>query len=59
MIGAGAGMFLFVGLWKPVMGTLAAVAQLWIACARPDDPWIPVILAVLGAGNDWARGLVY
>jgi putative oxidoreductase len=43
-----AGMFLLVGLWTPVVGTLIAGIQLWIAVTHSNDPWIPIILATLG-----------
>jgi len=49
MIAAAAGIFLAVGLWTPVMGTLVAIAELWIAFARPENPWISVLLATFGA----------
>jgi uncharacterized membrane protein YphA (DoxX/SURF4 family) len=49
IIAAGAGIFLVVGLWTPVMGTLIAIAELWIAFAGADNPWIPILLATLGA----------
>jgi uncharacterized membrane protein YphA (DoxX/SURF4 family) len=49
MIGAVAGIFLVLGLWTPVMGTLVAIAELWIAFAGVDSPWIPIFLATLGA----------
>src|SRR5215475_4327878 len=45
LVGAAAGIFLALGLWTPVMGTLVAIAELWIAFARPDTPWIPILLA--------------
>ena len=48
-ISTGAGIFLVVGLWTPVMGTLIAIAELWIAFAGADNPWIPILLATLGA----------
>lgn len=49
LIGAAAGIFLALGLWTPIMGTLVAIAELWIAFARPDTPWIPILLATFGA----------
>ena len=49
LIGAGAGILLLVGLWTPVAGTLVAIVQVWITFSRPGDPWIPVMLAALGA----------
>jgi putative oxidoreductase len=52
IIGIGAGILLLVGLWTPVAGTLAAIAELSIALSRffshSRDPWIPIALAVLG-----------
>ena len=49
IIAAGAGIFLLVGLWTPVTGALVAIAELWIAFSPPGDPWIPIMLATLGA----------
>lgn len=49
MIGAGAGIFLILGLWTPLMGTVVAIAELWIAFAGMGNPWIPILLAALGA----------
>jgi hypothetical protein len=49
IIAAGAGILLLVGLWTPVAGALVAIAEVWIALSRPGDPWIPIILATLGA----------
>jgi uncharacterized membrane protein YphA (DoxX/SURF4 family) len=49
IISAGSGIFLVVGLWTPVMGTVIAIAELWIAFAGVDNPWIPILLATLGA----------
>lgn len=49
MIAACAGILLLVGLWTPVVGSLIAALELWIALDSGGDAWIPVILAVLGA----------
>lgn len=49
MITACAGILLLVGLWTPLVGGLIAVIELWIAFANSGDPWMPVILAALGA----------
>ena len=47
------GIFLFAGLWTPVMGTVAALGQLWLALGfhsrEPEDLWIHVFLAVVAA----------
>ncbi|MGD1093882.1 MAG: hypothetical protein ABSB35_18080 [Bryobacteraceae bacterium] len=49
IIGAGAGALLLVGLWTPLAGSLLAIAELWIAFTHPGNPFVSVILAVLGA----------
>jgi putative oxidoreductase len=49
IVGAGAGILLLVGLWTPVMGTVVAIVEVWIVFSRPGDPWIPIMLAALGA----------
>ena len=48
IIGACAGILLLVGLWTPVVGTLIAGIELWIAFTQPGDPWMSIILATLG-----------
>lgn len=48
IIGACLAILLLVGLWTPVVGTLIAVIELWVALTRANDPWIPIILATLG-----------
>ena len=47
IIGACAGILLLVGLWTPVVGTLIAGVELWIAFTQPGDPWMSIILATL------------
>lgn len=49
IIAAGAGILLLVGLWTPMTGAVVALAELWIASSRAGDPWIPIMLATLGA----------
>lgn len=49
VIGAAAGILLLVGLWTPVVGTVVAGAELWIASSHLVDPWIPIMLVSLGA----------
>lgn len=49
IIAACAGILLLVGLWTPLAGALIAVIELWIATTHVSDPWIPIILATLGA----------
>jgi putative oxidoreductase len=47
MLGACTGILLLVGLWTPVVGTLTAVIELWIAFTGAGDPLIPIVLATL------------
>src|SRR5271169_7031 len=49
IIGVGAGTLLLVGLWTPLAGCLLAIAEVWIAFSYPGDPWIPIMVAALGA----------
>lgn len=53
IIGAVLGILLLIGLWTPVTGALTAVVTTGIAISRyflhSGDPWIPTILAALGA----------
>jgi putative oxidoreductase len=53
IIGAVLGILLLIGLWTPVAGALTAVVKMGIAISRyfshSGDPWIPTILAALGA----------
>lgn len=48
MIGAGAGLLLVIGLWTPLVGTLIAILELWMAWTEVGDPSIPIMLATLG-----------
>jgi uncharacterized membrane protein YphA (DoxX/SURF4 family) len=53
IIGVGAGISLLLGLWTPVAGAVLAMVKAWIALSRclshSGDPWIPIMLAALGA----------
>jgi uncharacterized membrane protein YphA (DoxX/SURF4 family) len=49
MTAAGAGILLLVGLWTPVVGTVVAVLEIWIAFFVAGDPVVPILLATLGA----------
>jgi putative oxidoreductase len=46
--GAVLGLFILLGLWTPVAGTLTAAVELWILLAGGDDACTLIILAVLG-----------
>jgi uncharacterized membrane protein YphA (DoxX/SURF4 family) len=47
--GAILGLFLFVGLWTPLAGTLVAAVELWIVIAGGANIWMSLTLAVFGA----------
>jgi len=49
VIGTCAGIFLFLGLWTPVCGTVVAAAELWIAVFCIGDRGLAILLAVWGA----------
>jgi putative oxidoreductase len=49
MIATGAGLFLLIGLWTPICGTLIAIAELWVALSSADGGRIPILLATLAA----------
>jgi putative oxidoreductase len=49
IIGACTGMFFLVGLWTPIVGSLIAVVELWIALTHVGNPWISILLATIGA----------
>jgi putative oxidoreductase len=49
LVAASAGIFLVLGLWTPVVGTLVAIIELWIVFFGVDDHSIAIILGTLGA----------
>jgi uncharacterized membrane protein YphA (DoxX/SURF4 family) len=49
IIASCAGIFLLVGLWTPIMGTVIGVIEIWLTMTHPDEPWIFIVLATLGA----------
>ena len=48
IVGACVGILLLVGLWTPIMGSLIAVIEVWIAMTQVGDASIPILLASLG-----------
>lgn len=48
LIAAGLGIFILVGLWTPLIGTLVGLTEVWILISRSTGSWIPLIPAVLG-----------
>ena len=49
MVGASAGILLLAGLWTPVVGTLIAIVEAWIAFSFAANPLTHIMLATLGA----------
>ncbi len=49
VVAASAGLLLLIGLWTPIVGTIIALVEIWTAVTHPDQPWIPIVLATLGA----------
>ncbi len=49
LIAASLGALLLAGLWTPLVGSLIAVVELWIGFTDPVNPWVPIMLATLGA----------
>ena len=51
VVGAVLGIFFILGLWTPVVATLAALDQIWIAFAfsSSQSVWIHTLLAVMCA----------
>ena len=47
--GAVLGLFILLGLWTPLTGTLVAAVELWIIVAGGANIWISLTLAVFGA----------
>jgi putative oxidoreductase len=48
ILGMGAAVLLFSGLWTPVAGVLAALVELWNVFSHPEDTWISILLGTLG-----------
>lgn len=49
LIGAGLSIFILVGLWTPVVGTLTSLIEIWVLLSRPGDTRLPIIVATLSA----------
>jgi len=44
-----AGIFLLIGLWTPLVGTIIATRELWVFIAIPGNPGMPLVVAILAA----------
>jgi putative oxidoreductase len=49
LIGAVLSIFILIGLWTPLFGTLTCLDEIWILFSRAGDLRIPIILATLSA----------
>jgi putative oxidoreductase len=49
LLEAGLSIFVLVGLWTPIVGTLTSVTEIWVLLSRTGDSWIPIIVATLSA----------
>jgi uncharacterized membrane protein YphA (DoxX/SURF4 family) len=45
----GVGLFLLVGLWTPIVGTVLAILALLQAFLHPSDPLTSILLGTFGA----------
>jgi uncharacterized membrane protein YphA (DoxX/SURF4 family) len=43
-----AALLLSLGLWTPIAGAIAALAEVWSVFLHPGDPWISIRLGTLG-----------
>lgn len=43
-----AAFLVLIGLWTPIAGSVVGLAELYLAFARPGDPWLPLIAGILG-----------
>jgi uncharacterized membrane protein len=48
VIAAGCGVLLLLGLYTPLAGAVAAIAEAWIAFSRPGNLLAPIGLICLG-----------
>ena len=49
MFAAVAGALLVAGLWTPTTGAVIAIVEAWIAFSHSANPWMPLMLTILGA----------
>lgn len=48
-IGAGLSIFILVGLWTPIVGTLTSFIEIWVILSHSGDARVPIVLATLSA----------
>jgi putative oxidoreductase len=49
LIEIGLSIFILLGLWTPIAGTLVSLLEVWVLFSRGVDARIPIILAILSA----------
>jgi uncharacterized membrane protein YphA (DoxX/SURF4 family) len=49
VLSIGLGLLLMVGLWTPIAGALVALIDVWEIFLLPENLWIYILLATLGA----------
>jgi putative oxidoreductase len=50
LVAAGTGVFLCIGLWTPVAGTLVALLELYLVFYRPGSLWASLLAAAIASG---------
>jgi len=48
IVGSAAGFLILGGLWTPIAGVVAGIAEAWIGLSQPDTQSLTIILAGLG-----------
>jgi putative oxidoreductase len=49
VLSMGVGILLIAGLWTPIVGTSAALIEIWKMFMLPGDKWVWLLLATAGA----------
>jgi putative oxidoreductase len=49
VLSMGVGILLIVGLWTPIVGTSAALIEIWKMFMLPGDKWVWLLLGTAGA----------
>jgi len=49
VVSAAAAILLLIGLWTPLAGALIAATELGLAALHPDQPWVYLHFATMGA----------
>jgi putative oxidoreductase len=49
VLSMGVGILLIAGLWTPIVGTSAALIEIWKMFMLPGDKWVWLLLGTAGA----------